>query len=69
MDGRKTLMLSAFGVGMTWATGVVSFCDTRISAIVEVANGQPVDEYLCRDYSPIEGESEESATHPNREDQ
>lgn len=69
MDGRKTLMLSAFGVGMTWATGVVSFCDTRISKIVEVANGQPVDEYLCRDYSPIEGESEESATHPNREDQ
>ena len=69
MNGRKTLMLSAFGVGMTWATGVVSFCDTRISEIVEVANGQPVDEYLCRDYSPIEGESEESATHPNREDQ
>ena len=69
MNGRKTLMLSAFGVGMTWATGVVSFCDTRISEIVEDANGQPVDEYLCRDYSPIEGESEESATHPNREDQ
>lgn len=69
MNGRKTLMLSAFGVGMTWATGVVSFCDTRISEIVEVANGQPVDEYLYRDYSPIEGESEESATHPNREDQ
>ena len=69
MNGRKTLMLSAFGVGMTWATGVVSFCDTRISEIVEVANGQPVDEYRCRDYSPIEGESEESATHPNREDQ
>jgi len=64
MGGEKTLMMSAFGVGMTWATGIVSFCDTRISDIVEVADGQPVDESLRRDYTPIEGESEESATHP-----
>lgn len=67
LDGTKTLMLSAFGVGMTWATGIVSFCDTKISDIVEVANGQPVDESLRREYTPIEGESEESATHPNKE--
>lgn len=67
MEGQKRLMMSAFGVGMTWATGVVSFCDTRISDVVEVENGQPCDEYLRRDYTPIEGESEESATHPNKE--
>ena len=67
LDGTKTLMMSAFGVGMTWATGIVSFCDTKISDIVEVANGQPVDESLRREYTPIEGESEESATHPNKE--
>ena len=68
LEGRKTLMLSAFGVGMTWATGVVSFVDTRISDIVEVENGLPCDVNLHREYTPIEGESEESATHPNRED-
>lgn len=67
LEGRKTLMLSAFGVGMTWATGVVSFVDTRISDIVEVENGLPCDVSLHREYTPIEGESEESATHPNRE--
>lgn len=67
LEGRKTLMLSAFGVGMTWATGVVSFVDTRISDIVEVENGLPCDVRLHREYTPIEGESEESATHPNRE--
>ena len=68
LDGPKTLMLSAFGVGMTWATGIVSFVDTRISDIVEVENGQPCDVALHREYTPIEGESEESATHPNREE-
>lgn len=67
MEGQKTLMMSAFGVGMTWATGIVSFADTKISDIVEVANGQPVDESLRREYTPIEGESEESETHPNRD--
>lgn len=65
--GNKTLMLSAFGVGMTWATGVVSFVDTKISDIVEVENGQPVDEILRRKYTPIERESEESETYPNKE--
>lgn len=68
LTGPKTLMLSAFGVGMTWATGIVSFVDTRISDIVEVENGQPCDVALHREYTPIEGESEESATHPNREE-
>ena len=61
-------MLSAFGVGMTWATGIVSFVDTKISDIVEVEYGQPCDEILRREYTPIEGESEESETHPNKED-
>lgn len=54
LDGKKTLMLSAFGVGMTWATGIVSFVDTKISDIVEVENGEPVDVYLRREYTPIE---------------
>ncbi len=67
LDGQKQLLLSAFGVGMTWATGIVSFADTKISDIVEVEKGQPVDAALRRDYSPIEGESEESATHPNKD--
>lgn len=67
MNGHKTLLLSAFGVGMTWATGVVSFTDTKISDIVEVEYGLPCDKSLCREYTPIEGESEESETHPNKE--
>lgn len=54
LNGQKTLMLSAFGVGMTWATAVVSFVDTKISDIVEVCNGEPVVEYLRREYTPIE---------------
>lgn len=64
LNGSKTLLLSAFGVGMTWASAVASFVDTKISDVVEVENGLPVDEYLRRDYSPIEGESEESDTKP-----
>lgn len=66
IKGQKTLMLSAFGVGMTWATGIVSFADTKISDIVEVENGQPCDENLRREYTPVESESEESQTHPNK---
>lgn len=67
LKGEKKLLLSAFGVGMTWASGIVPFVDTKISDIVEVENGQPVDECLRRDYTPIEGESEESETKPNRD--
>lgn len=36
MAGDKSLMLSAFGVGMTWATAIVPFVDLNISDIVEV---------------------------------
>ena len=42
MGGEKTLLMSAFGVGMTWATGIVPFADCKISDIVEVANGKTV---------------------------
>lgn len=68
LDGEKTLMMSAFGVGMTWASAIASFVDTKISKIVEVCEGQPVDESLRREYTPIEGESEESDTHPNKDE-
>ena len=33
---RKTLMLSAFGVGLTWGTAVLSVTDCHISDIVEI---------------------------------
>lgn len=36
LDGNRKLFLSAFGVGMTWATAIVPFVDTHISDIVEV---------------------------------
>lgn len=36
MDGEKSLLMSAFGVGMTWATAIVPFVDLKISDIVEV---------------------------------
>lgn len=36
MDGDKRLLLSAFGVGMTWASGIVPFHNLKISDIVEV---------------------------------
>ena len=36
MAGRKKLMLSAFGVGMAWATAIVPFVGCRISEIVEI---------------------------------
>lgn len=55
--GNKTLLLSAFGVGMTWATGIVPFVDTKISEIVEVENGHPVDESLGRENRTLEDES------------
>lgn len=42
LDGKKELLMSAFGVGMTWATAIVPFVDCRISDIVEVENGQAV---------------------------
>ena len=42
LDGKKTILMSAFGVGMSWATGIVPFVDCKISDIVEVEHGEPV---------------------------
>lgn len=36
MVGHRELLLSAFGVGMTWATAIVPFEDCKISEVVEV---------------------------------
>lgn len=36
MAGEKRLLLSAFGVGMAWATAIVPFVDCKISDIVEI---------------------------------
>lgn len=36
MEGTKKLMMSAFGVGMAWATAIVPFVDCKISDIVEI---------------------------------
>ena len=40
LQGEKTLLMSAFGVGMCWATGIVPFVDCAISDIVEVEKGK-----------------------------
>lgn len=42
LDGYKDVLLSAFGVGMTWATGVIAFEDCKISEIVEVEHGAAI---------------------------
>lgn len=42
LNGHKELLLTAFGVGMTWATGIVPFVDCKVSEIVEVENGHAV---------------------------
>lgn len=36
MGGEKKIMMSAFGVGMAWATAIVPFVDCKISEIVEI---------------------------------
>jgi 3-oxoacyl-[acyl-carrier-protein] synthase-3 len=36
LKGDKTLLLSGFGVGMSWATAVVPVKDVSISEIVEI---------------------------------
>lgn len=36
MRGEKKLMLSAFGVGMAWATAIIPFVDCNISDIIEI---------------------------------
>lgn len=42
LQGRKRILLSAFGVGMTWATAIMSFDNCKISDIVEVENGERI---------------------------
>lgn len=42
LDGEKIVLMSAFGVGMSWATGIVPFAECKISNIVEVEHGQPI---------------------------
>ena len=42
LDGHKDVLLSAFGVGMTWATGVIAVEDCKISEIVEVEHGAAI---------------------------
>ncbi len=36
LNGSKTLFLSGFGVGMSWANAIVSFQDCKISPLVEI---------------------------------
>ena len=36
MEGEKKILMSAFGVGMAWATAIVPFVDCKISEIVEI---------------------------------
>ena len=36
MHGQKKLLMSAFGVGMAWATAIVPFVDCKISEIIEI---------------------------------
>lgn len=42
LNGKKELLLTAFGVGMTWATGIIPFVDCKISDIIEVEHGKAV---------------------------
>ena len=42
LDGEKELLLTAFGVGMTWATAIIPFVDCKISNIVEVEHGKVI---------------------------
>lgn len=36
MKGKKKVLMSAFGVGMAWATAIIPFVDCKISDIVEI---------------------------------
>jgi len=36
LSGDKSILLSAFGVGMTWATGLINLSNCKISEIVEI---------------------------------
>lgn len=36
MEGNKKMLLSAFGVGMAWATAIIPFVDCKLSEMVEI---------------------------------
>jgi 3-oxoacyl-[acyl-carrier-protein] synthase III len=36
LDGKKKLLLSGFGVGMSWASAVINFSDCHISNLIEL---------------------------------
>jgi len=36
LDSQKTLLLSAFGVGMTWASAIITLSDCAISELIEI---------------------------------
>lgn len=42
LDGQKQILMSAFGVGMSWATAIVPFVDCKISDLVEVEHGKAI---------------------------
>ena len=42
LQGKKKILMSAFGVGMAWATGIVPFVECKVSDIVEVSHGKAV---------------------------
>lgn len=42
LDGHRQVLMSAFGVGMSWATAIVPFVDCKISDIVEVERGKTI---------------------------
>ena len=40
--GQKQILISAFGVGMSWATAIIPFVDCKISDIVEVEHAKSI---------------------------
>jgi len=36
LDSQKTLLLSAFGVGMTWASAIINLSDCAISELIDI---------------------------------
>ena len=52
LNEKKEILLSAFGVGMTWASAILTFFNPYISDIIEVENGKPVDLELQSLYTP-----------------
>ena len=42
------MMLSAFGIGMAWATAIIPFYDCHISNIVEIYNNEDHKKYIIQ---------------------